>query len=149
MQTLSHDVITDRPAATAVGDRSTSAALDAQILVRVDSDLFAALDAAARRERIARGSFAQRVLVAAVGQDDGTTANPPMRGSRGPQRARGLNLDRVLSIRIDREFCDQLDMIARRRGETRSIFVENAMRAAIDRTASRASKDQYPTIEKD
>ncbi len=134
----------DIPPATAIEGPGARAPLDVQILVRVDADLLAALDAAAQRERIARGSFAQRVLVAAVDQDDGATANPPIRGRRGPQRARGLNLDRVLSIRVDREFCDRLDVIARRRGETRAIFVENAMRAALARLAPPASDNTFP-----
>ena len=77
MQLQSGAVVTDPPPVAAIEDRGARAALDAQILVRVDSDLLAALDAAARRERLARGSFAQRVLVAAVDQDDGATANPP------------------------------------------------------------------------
>ncbi len=141
MELRSCDV--DPAPATAIEGPGERAPLDVQVLVRVGTDLLAAVDAAARQERIARGSFAQRVLVGAVDQDDGATANPPIRGKRGPQRARGLNLDRVLSIRVDREFCDRLDAIARRRGETRAIYVENAMRAAIARLAPPASDDKF------
>jgi hypothetical protein len=55
----------DPPPVTAIEGPGARAPLDVQILVRVDADLLAAVDAAAWRERIARGSFALRVLVGA------------------------------------------------------------------------------------
>ena len=125
--------VNDRPT---FGEGGAWPTLDAEVYLMVDAAMFDAVHAAAMRNRISRSAFVRRIVVDAIENDDGFTASQPNRNARGPMRPRGLNLNRVVAGKVERAVRDRLDTIARRRGETRAIFVERALLAALAPEAS-------------
>jgi len=103
----------------------------AVVAVHVEGALCGAVDAAAARERVSRRTYARRVIIEAIENDDGEGNASPYFGKRGPNRPHGLGTDREIATEIERSMRDRLDAIAKRKGISRTMFVERALMAAV------------------
>jgi hypothetical protein len=99
------------------------------VVLKVERGLMDAIDAAARRERLARGSYAQRVVTTAIECDDGSSA--PSALWRRPARPSIFKHCPTLNLRFEKGLCDRLDAIVARRAESRALFVERVLMKAV------------------
>jgi hypothetical protein len=99
------------------------------VILKVERGLMDAIDDAARRDRLARASFAQRVVAMAIDEDDGASALSTL--WRRPARPAVFKHSPSLAIRFEKEICDRLDAIVARRAESRALFVERVLMKAV------------------